>query len=61
MEEYLRLFILEDLKVIDDDEGRRTIAEINQAFKEAQIGRQVGRVDKQREAPRGGNIDFHKK
>ena len=39
LEEYLRLFVLEDLKVIDDDEGRQIIAEINQAWQQAEVGR----------------------
>lgn len=42
LEEYLRLFILDGLRIRDDDEGQRLIGEINQAFKEAQIGKQVG-------------------
>lgn len=44
LEEYLRLFVLDGLRVRNDDEGQQVIAEINQAFKEAQIGRQVGRA-----------------
>ena len=44
LEEYLRLFVLEDLKVIDDDEGRQIIAEINQAWQQAEVGRQIGRA-----------------
>lgn len=44
LEEYLRLFVLDGLQVRNDDEGQQVIAEINQAFKEAQIGRQVGRA-----------------
>ena len=44
LEEYLRLYILDGLQVRDDEEGQQVIAEINQAFKEAQIGRQVGRA-----------------
>ena len=44
LEEYLRLFILDGLQIWDDDEGQRLIDEINQAFKEAQIGKQVGRA-----------------
>ena len=44
LEEYLRLFILDGLRIRDDDEGQRLIGEINQAFKEAQIGKQVGRA-----------------
>lgn len=44
LEDYLRLFILNGLQVRNDDEGQRIIAEINQAFKEAQIGSRVGRA-----------------
>lgn len=44
LEEYLRLFILDGLQIRDDDEGQRLIDEINQVFKEAQIGKQVGRA-----------------
>lgn len=44
LEEYLRLFILGGLQIRDDDEGRQLIDGINQTFKEAQIGRQVGRA-----------------
>ena len=44
LEEYLRLFILDGLQIRDDDEGQRLIDEINQAFKETQIGKQVGRA-----------------
>lgn len=44
LEEYLRLFVLDGLQVRNDDEGQQVIAEINQAFKEAQVGRQIGRA-----------------
>lgn len=44
LEEYLRLFILDGLEFQDDDEGRQLIDEINRTFKEAQIGRRVGRA-----------------
>ena len=44
LEDYLRLFILDGLQIRNDDEGQRIIAEINQAFKEAQIGKRVGRA-----------------
>ena len=44
LEEYLRLFILDGLQIRNDDEGQQVIAEINQAFKDVQIGRQVGRA-----------------
>lgn len=44
LEDYLRLFVLDGLQIRDDDEGQRIVAEINQAFKEAQIGSRVGRA-----------------
>lgn len=44
LEEYLRLFILDGLRIRDDEEGQQVMADINQTFKEAQIGRQVGRA-----------------
>lgn len=44
LEEYLRLFILEDLKIIDNDEGQKLIAEINQAWQQAEAGRRIGRA-----------------
>lgn len=44
LEEYLWLFVLDGLQVHNDSEGQQVVAEINQAFKEAQIGRRVGRA-----------------
>ncbi|MCM1221462.1 MAG: hypothetical protein NC548_43985 [Lachnospiraceae bacterium] len=44
LEEYLRLFVLEGLKVLNDDEGQRLIDEINRAWKQAEIGRRIGRA-----------------
>lgn len=44
LEEYLRLFVLDGLQIRNDSEGQQVVADINQAFKEAQIGKQVGRA-----------------
>lgn len=44
LEEYLRLFILDGLQVRDDEEGNQVIADINQSFKEGQIGKRVGQA-----------------
>ena len=42
--EYLRLFVLDGLQIRCDSEGQQVVAEINQAFIEAQIGRRVGQA-----------------
>lgn len=44
LEEYLRLFILDGLKIIDDDEGSQIVDQINQAWKESEVGRRIGRA-----------------
>lgn len=44
LEEYLRLFILDGLKIIDDDEGSQIVDQINQAWKESEAGRRIGRA-----------------
>lgn len=44
LEEYLRLFVLDGLQIRNDSEGQQVVTDINQAFKEAQIGRRVGRA-----------------
>ncbi len=44
LEEYLRLFLLEGLRIFDDDEGSQVIDQINQALAEARIGRQIGQA-----------------
>lgn len=42
--EYLKVLILGDVKILGDDEGRQAIAEINQAWQQAEVGRQIGRA-----------------
>lgn len=42
--EYLRIFILDGLQIRDDSEGQQVITDINNAFKEAQIGCQIGKA-----------------
>lgn len=42
LEEYLRLFILDGLTILDNDEGRWVVSEIEQSWKDADEGRQVG-------------------
>lgn len=44
LEECLRLFILDGLRIRDDSEGQQLIDVIDQAFKEGQIGKRVGRA-----------------
>lgn len=44
LEEYLKLFILDELQIWDNEEGQQFIDEINQAFKERQVGKRVGRA-----------------
>lgn len=44
LEEYLRLFILDGLKIIDDDEGSQIVDQINWAWKESEAGRRIGRA-----------------
>ena len=44
LNEYLKVLILEGMRIRDDDEGRKVIAEINQAWQQAEVGKQIGRA-----------------
>ena len=42
LEEYLRLFVLDGLTIRDNDEGRGVVSEIEQSWKDADGGHQIG-------------------
>lgn len=44
LEEYLSLFILDGIKIIDNDEGHQVAEQINQAWKQAGIEQQIKRA-----------------